>query len=209
MDKVSSTQHELRPLPIVLGSVSPRRALLLGQLGVPFEVVPSRAEEQHDESLPTAQLCRLNAAAKAREVAQARPEALVIGADTLVALAGRIYGKPRDLAHARQILAELSGRTHQVVTGVCLFEGLSGRCEEFSVCTEVTFRPIGSREIEAYLEAVPVLDKAGAYAVQERGELIVERVAGSLSNVIGLPLEALSEALARRGYIVRSDRAFQ
>jgi nucleoside triphosphate pyrophosphatase len=187
--------------PLVLASASPRRRELLQSLALPFRVVPSQAEELHEERLGAGELCRVNAARKAAEVARLHPEALVIGADTLVALGQRIFGKPRDLDQARQILGELGGRRHTVVTGICLIEPEAhGASEVFSVTTEVEFKPFTAETIEEYLRAVPVLDKAGAYGIQERGELIVQRTVGSFSNVIGLPLEKLAEALARRGY---------
>jgi septum formation protein len=175
---------------IILASASPRRAELLRSLGVDFEVIPSAAEELHDESLAPALLCELNAERKATEVATAHAGRIVLGADTLVVLEGRLFGKPRDLDEARKMLANLSGRIHHVITGVCLYEGT--RKSVFSEVTEVTFKRLRPEGIEAYIAAVSVLDKAGAYGVQERGELLVEKVSGSYSNVVGLPIERLA-----------------
>ena len=174
---------------LILASASPRRVDLLRSLGVSFDVVPSAAEELHDPSFSATALCELNAERKADHVARAFPGRVVLGADTLVTLDGKLFGKPRDLAEAREMLTELGGRTHQVITGVCLCDGR--RKSLFSDVTQVRFKPLTPGIIEAYLAAVSVLDKAGAYGIQERGELLVESVSGSCSNVVGLPLERL------------------
>jgi septum formation protein len=174
---------------LILASASPRRADLLRSLGVQFEVIPSGTEELHDESLSPTALCEINAERKATDVARNYPDRIVLGADTLVTLDGKLFGKPRNLDEARKILAALSGRTHQVITGLCLCRG--ARKSRFSDVTEVRFKPLTPDVIEAYLAAVSVLDKAGAYGIQERGDLLVESVSGSYSNVVGLPLERL------------------
>jgi septum formation protein len=183
--------------PLILASVSPRRADLLHQLGLEFRVVPSAATELHHEHLTPRELCQLNAYRKARAVAKQWPDALVLGADTLVALDRRLYGKPSDLADARRMLSELQGRTHQVVTGVCLIH-LRGHCQRiFADATEVTFRTLDAAGIDRYLDQINPLDKAGAYAIQEHGELIVHRISGSFWNVVGLPVERLQVELLR------------
>ena len=164
---------------LILASASPRRVELLKRLGIEFSVAPSAAEELHDEQIGPVRLCALIAERKAAEVAGANPEAVVIGADTLVALRGRIFGKPADLDEARRTLAELSGETHQVVTGVCLLHFKSGRCEVFSVRTDVTFARFGREVIESYIGKARVLDKAGAYGIQEHGEMLVASISGS------------------------------
>ena len=134
-----------------------------------------------------------NALRKAEAVAQMNPQALVIGADTVIRFGGRTIGKPADLEDAKRILAMLSGRTHDVATGVCV------RCVEadilvrFEEATHVTFRTLTPEIIDKYVQDVNVLDKAGAYAIQERGEDIIEKIDGSLTNVIGLPVERLKE----------------
>jgi septum formation protein len=179
--------------PIILASASPRRAELLGKLGLDFRVVPSAAEELHDERLGVAELCAGNAELKAREVAARYPESLVVGADTLVVLSGKLFGKPRALDHARAMLRELSGQTHQVVTGVCMIHG--ARLERFADETEVTFRTLTDEAIDNYLRLVSVLDKAGAYGIQEHGDMLVEKISGSYDNVVGLPTEKLLERL--------------
>jgi septum formation protein len=175
---------------LILASASPRRVDLLRSIGVSFEVVPSGAEELHDPSFSAAALCELNAERKADHVARAYPGCVVLGADTLVTWERKLFGKPRDLTEAREMLRELGGRAHQVITGICLCD--SRRKSRFSDVTQVRFKPLTPGIIEEYIAAVSVLDKAGAYGIQERGELLVESVSGSYSNVVGLPLERLA-----------------
>jgi septum formation protein len=181
--------------PIILASASPRRAELLKLLPVKFKVLPGHAEEVAHEHLSPLEICQLNAHRKARAIAKQIPDALVIGADTLVFLDNEILGKPGSLADARRMLARLQGRTHQVVTGVSLIHLRSHRERIFAVSTDVLLHPLNARQIRDYLKNINPLDKAGAYAIQERGELIVAEIAGSFSNVVGLPIEKLREEL--------------
>jgi septum formation protein len=181
--------------PIILASSSPRRAELLRQLELEFQVLPSDAAEIFDGQLSPLELCQLNAHRKARAVAKKIPDALVLGADTLVFLDRKIFGKPRDLADARRMLSQLQGRRHQVVTGVCLMHLRAHRERLFAASTDVTFLPLTERQINDYLGQMNPLDKAGAYAIQEHGEMIVSEISGSYSNVVGLPLEKLKEEL--------------
>jgi septum formation protein len=181
---------------LILASASPRRAKLLRQLKVEFEVMPSDAPEVFDEHLSPLELCQLNAHRKARAVAKKIPDSLVLAADTLVFLEHEIFGKPRDLDEAKQMLAKLQGRTHQVVTGVCLMHLRAHRERIFAVSTDVTFRPLTTGQISDYLSKMNPLDKAGAYAIQEHGDTIVAEISGSYSNVVGLPVERLGEELA-------------
>ena len=182
---------------IILASASPRRSELLRSLGVEFDVIPSKAEELHDESMDARKLCELNAERKASEVAHRFPQAVVLGADTLVALGSKLYGKPADLTVAKKMLRELSGRTHEVITGMCLMNLAFGHHSTFHQVTLVAFKQLTASVIESYVSLVEVLDKAGAYGIQERGEMLVERIEGSYSNVMGLPVERLSEELTR------------
>ena len=181
--------------PLILASASPRRAELLRQLKLEFKIVPSDATEIFDGQLSPRELCQLNAHRKARAVAKKIPDALVLGADTLVFLEREIFGKPRDLDEAKQMLAKLQGRTHQVVTGVSLIHLRAHRERIFAVATDVTFRPLSAGQISGYLSKINPLDKAGAYAVQEHGDAIISEISGSYSNVVGLPLEKLQEEL--------------
>jgi septum formation protein len=181
---------------LILASVSPRRSELLEQLGVRFTAVPSRTAEQHPEHLTGRELALLNAHRKARAVAKRHPDQLVLGADTVVCLGAQVFGKPEDLESARAMLADLQGRAHQVTTGVCLVHLREHRERLFAETTEVRFRSLNPSAIAHYLERVNPLDKAGAYGIQEHGELIIEEIAGSYSNVVGLPLERLEAELA-------------
>jgi len=181
--------------PLILASASPRRSELLRQLKLDFKVLPSDAAEVADEHLSPQEICQLNAHRKARAVAKQIPDALVLGADTLVFLDGEIMGKPTRLADAERMLAKLQGRTHQVVTGISLIHLRAHRERVFAVSTDVTFRPLDAGQIRDYLAKVNPLDKAGAYAIQEHGDKIVAEISGSYSNVVGLPLEKLKEEL--------------
>jgi septum formation protein len=181
--------------PFILASTSPRRAELLRQLNVSFQVVPGDAAEMAHEHLSPWELCQLNAHRKARTVAKKIPDALVLGADTLVFLGDEIMGKPADIADARRMLTRLQGRTHQVVTGISLIHLRAHRERIFAVSTDVTFRSLTAGQIDDYLARVNPLDKAGAYAIQEHGDLIVSEISGSYSNVVGLPVERLREEI--------------
>lgn len=182
--------------PLILASQSPRRVELLRQIVPEFHVAPSFATELHDLSLGTRRLCELNAERKALAVAERYPDHLVLGADTLVFLEGDGLAKPADLAEARAMLRRLSGKVHEVITGVCLVRQSAARMRLLAEVTYVKFRTLTDADITEYLRRVDVLDKAGAYAVQEHGDFIVERIEGSFSNVVGLPLEAVRQTLA-------------
>ena len=184
---------------LVLASASPRRRELLASLGVVFEVRPVAADETpRPGEWPEALALRL-ALAKAR--AAAADGDLALGADTVVAVDDEPLGKPADAAEARIMLARLSGRRHRVWTGVALVERDARRRREAvrATRTEVEFRPLTAAEIDAYVETGEPLDRAGAYAIQGGAAAFAARVEGSLSNVVGLPLETLLDLLARLG----------
>jgi septum formation protein len=183
--------------PLILASASPRRAELLRQLVPEFQVIASDAVEVAPEHLSPQEICQLNAHRKSRAIAKKIPDDLVLGADTLVFLERKIFEKPRDLADAHRMLKELQGRTHQVVTGVCLMQLRAHRESIFAVSTDVTFHSLTDDQIGHYLTKINPLDKAGGYAIQEHGELIVAEISGSFSNVVGLPMERLNEELQR------------
>ena len=182
-------------MSLILASASPRRSELLRQLGVSFEVVLGTAVEILAAELRPEDICQINAYRKARAVAKHYPDALVLGADTLVCQGQNLFGKPSDLNHAFQILSALQGREHEVITGVCLMHLREHRQRLFAVTTSVRFRPLQTSEIRRYLQRVNPLDKAGAYAIQEEGDTIIEQISGSYSNVVGLPLERLAKEL--------------
>ena len=185
--------------PLILASASPRRAELLKQLLADVRVIPSAAPELHHGQLTARELALGNACRKASLIASSRPDALVLGADTLVCLKGTLFGKPADRNEARRMLGQLQGRTHQVVTGVCLIHRQSGRQRAFAEITGVRFNPLTTGQIDRYLALIDPLDKAGAYAIQEHGQSIVAEISGSYSNVVGLPLERLRAELTAWG----------
>jgi len=181
--------------PFVLASGSPRRAHLLSEAGFDFEVVKPEVDEIDDPAIPIRTLTARNARLKGEAVAGRRPEAVVLAADTLVLLGERVLGKPGDRAEAAAMLADLSGRTHQVFTAVAIIHGDAGRVSEFTVATDVRFKPLGDGERERYHDLVDPLDKAGAYAAQEHAELIIDGIEGSRTNVVGLPMDEVIAAL--------------
>lgn len=187
----------MNQLSLILASASPRRAELLRQLGFEFQVVSGNTSEVHDEQLTAWEMAQINAYRKARFVAKRFPDALVLGADTLVYLdrETKLFGKPADRADAFRMLSELQGRTHAVITGVCLLHLREHHQTVFAEWTDVTFLPLSDKQIKTYLALVDPLDKAGAYAIQEHGEKIVSEISGSYSNVVGLPLELLQKEL--------------
>jgi len=184
--------------PLVLASRSPRRRELLAAAGVrDIFVDSSDTEEIADASLGLGPLVLANARAKATEVARSHPRSVVLGADTLVWIDGEPLGKPQSLDEARKMLARLSGRVHEVCTGVHIVRLQPQGQIEFHETTRVRFRLLTPALIDAYLAKVDVLDKAGAYALQEHGDLIIDSVEGSRSNVVGLPVERTLAALRR------------
>ena len=187
-------------MPLILASKSPRRRELLGRLGHPFEVRVFPAREFSDGELSAAELPARNAELKAHATAERFPDALVVGADTVIVLDGRIIGKPRDPDDARAILSALSGRAHDVVTGVALLCASKRFRRVWSETSTVRFKVLSPAIVDEYLRLVDVLDKAGAYAIQEHGELLVERLDGDADNVIGLPLGRLGAELRELGF---------
>ncbi|MGE9291547.1 MAG: Maf family protein [Puniceicoccales bacterium] len=179
---------------MILASASPRRSDLLAEAGVAFRVEPAQVEEHEDPVGDPAFIVQHNAVLKASEVASRFPGEVVLGADTVVALGAQVLGKPKDKDEAFAMLRALAGAEHQVHTGVCLVRR-NGQQDVFSVSTRVKFRELSDEEIFAYIRDVPVMDKAGSYALQDQGSRIVESVEGSRSNVIGLPVEEVLEKL--------------
>ena len=185
---------------IILASSSPRRADLLKTIGVSFEAVPSDINERpHQDEAPADYIIRL-ARAKVIDAARKRDSGLVIGADTIVVLDGRILGKPRDAEDAGRMLRQLSGRWHAVMTGVALYDAATRREVADYDKTLVRFAQLTDREIEWYIETGEPMDKAGSYAIQERGAMFVEEIAGNYHNVVGLPVTLLYRLSKRMGY---------
>lgn len=163
--------------------------------GYTFEVCHPEVDELEDCPDGARALVRHNSDRKAFSLVDRYPDSTIIAADTVVTLDRAILGKPRDLDHAREMLAALSGRIHEVITGVTLLHSSSRRMCQFEEVTRVQFRALSTTEIGAYLTAVPVLDKAGAYAAQDDQGRLIEKLEGSFSNVVGLPMERLDQAL--------------
>ena len=184
---------------LVLASASPRRAALLSQIGLMFEVRPSDVVEPPLNvylNKPASEITRELALLKARTVAQNCSEGVVIGADTLVSLDGELLGKPTDDADALMMLTHLSSTCHEVVTGVALIDAATGQDSVWSETTQVYFRELSKTEITAYIATGEASDKAGAYGIQGRGAAFVRRIEGCYFNVVGLPLASLVERLS-------------
>lgn len=181
---------------LILASASPRRRELVGYMGIPFEVITADAQEL--EAGEPKRLVMENAARKAAAVAAAHPGRVVLGADTVVYQDGRVMGKPRDAAQAREMISRLAGAWHTVYTGVCVIDRdgkRDVRCDE----SRVRFASLSPDTIAAYVKTGEPMDKAGAYALQGRGGMFVERIEGSYSNVIGLPMALTREMLLSAG----------
>lgn len=189
----------LKTSPLVLASASPRRAVLLSQIGLTFEVRPSDVPEPlhsaySDQGGDT--ITQELALIKARAVAQHYTEGVIIGADTLVSLDGKLLGKPTDDAEAMTMLAQLSGTSHEVVTGVALIDARTARTIVWAEATQVYFRKLHPTEIADYIATGESADMAGAYGIQGRGAAFVSRIDGCYFNVVGLPLASLVEYLS-------------
>ena len=184
-------------MKIVLASASPRRREILSELGLDIEILPARRDEMVRPGAAPEEAVTALAYGKAAEVSAIRPEALVIGADTLVAMDGELLGKPRERLEAGRMLRALSGREHQVYTGLCLMENGQGetRVEE----SVVRFRELSDQDIEAYIATGEPMDKAGAYGIQGLGRLLVRGIEGDYYNVVGLPVGLLVDMLSQRG----------
>ena len=183
--------------PLLLASTSPQRRAILEQLGLPFEVVAPAFDEDDDADVPPVELVREHARGKARSVAgQAAPGQPVLGVDTTVVLDGAVFGKPADAAGAEWMLERLGGRTHEVVSGLCLLT--PGWEEVVDATTRVTFRALTPRDLAWYVALGEWEGRAGGYAIQGQGAALVERIEGDYLNVVGLPAAALVRLLAER-----------
>jgi nucleoside triphosphate pyrophosphatase len=185
---------------IILASASPRRAELLSEIGVKFELIPSQIEERpHPDEAPPDYITRI-ARAKVIAVARQQESGLVIGADTVVVLDGRLLGKPVDDTEASSMLKQLSGRWHAVMTGVALYEVESRHEVADYEKTLVKFAQLSDREIDWYIQTGETKDKAGAYGIQGLGGLFVDEIAGNYYNVVGLPIPLVYRLARRLGY---------
>ena len=186
---------------LILASRSPRRSELLRSLGLEFEVSPSHVDEITDPEQSPEQNATNIARDKARWVARQNPGCYVLGADTMVVLAQEIIGQPTDEEDACRILSKLAGKHHRVITGVVL---ISPECKEheIAVVSKVSIKTVSENEIRSYVATGEPLDKAGAYAIQGKGAFLVESWEGSWSNIVGLPLEALTGLFEQAGFPV-------
>jgi len=185
-----------RANPLWLASTSPQRRAILEQLGIPFEVLAPRYREDDDAEADPVALVRSHAEGKARSVADQAWERPVLGVDTTVALDGRLYGKPAGVGAAEEMLDALGGRTHEVVSGLCLLT--PGWVEIEHAVTRVTFRELTPADLATYVASGEWEGRAGAYAIQGLGASLVERIDGDYLNVVGLPAALLVRTLAQR-----------
>lgn len=185
-------------MAIILASASPRRSQLLQQIGLDFKVIPADVDENITASSPQ-ELVKFLADQKAQLVANRYPGEIVIAADTIVVIDGEVMGKPAEEMHARLMLHKLSGRRHQVVTGLAVHNIDRDFHKTIVETTNVEFRPLSIEEIEAYIRTGEPFDKAGAYGIQERGALLVAGIEGCYFNVVGLPLNRLGQLLGELG----------
>jgi septum formation protein len=182
--------------PLLLASTSPQRRAILERLGVPFDVVAPRYEEHDPPDADAVELVREHARGKARSVAAGAGDRPVLGVDTTVVCVGRVWGKPATAAEAADMLDVLGGKTHQVVSGLCL---VTPAWEELGhAVTDVTFRQLAPRDVARYVASGEWQDRAGAYAIQGLGAALVERIDGDYLNVVGLPAALLVRLLAER-----------
>ena len=189
----------------ILASSSPRRIQLLREAKFHPEVVRPEVAELSCDFLTPGELARFNARLKAAAVAALNPDATVLGADTIVALGSEVFGKPRDFDEAGRMLRKLVGKTHEVITGIALIEANLGRIILRAVCSTVTFHSLSTTEINEYLKIVDPLDKAGAYAAQDSADVIIKRIDGSFTNVVGLPMELIRPLLRSVGVYPSSE----
>ena len=184
---------------IILASKSPRRRNLLQKAGIQFSVIPSNFEENSVTATSPRSYVETLARSKALDISAKHPDSWVIGADTIVLIGGNILGKPGSRADAHAMLDSLSNRTHQVLTGFCICCGSTNRIVSDIVTTDVLFKKLSSREIEWYIDTGEPFDKAGAYAIQGLGMLLVKSINGSYTNVVGLPVCEVAEILMEEG----------
>ncbi len=186
---------------LILASKSPRRKYLLEQAGLSFKIIPSSFDENKIPLTKPENYVKNLAMAKAMDIAKDRPDNWVIGADTIVLINGKILGKPKSRDEARQMLRKLSGNTHRVYTGYAIVCIKKERVICDAVKTDVLFKKLNNKEIEWYVHTKEPFDKAGAYAIQGLGTFIVKSIKGSYTNVVGLPVCEVIEALIKEGVI--------
>lgn len=189
-------------MDIILASQSPRRQEILAKLGLPFQVVPSEYEEDMNIDLPPVELVKTLALGKAQEVSERCPEALVIGSDTIVVYQDSKLGKPHSVEEAQDMLRMLQGQKNQIITGVCIRQASSNTEIVFADTVDIMMAPMSEEQIIAYVASGEPMDKAGAYALQEKGAVFIERMEGDFFTAMGLPLRRVAESLEELGVII-------
>ncbi len=184
---------------VILASTSPRRKKIMEMLGIPFEIIPSEYEEDMTKDLSPEELVKELAYGKAADVAKNHPDAVVIGGDSFVVLGKRKLGKPKSEAEAFEMLTALRGSHHQVYTGTSIIDTATGNHEEFVVSLDVKFREYTDETINWYIKTGEPMDKAGAYAIQMKGAILIDTVAGDYIGAIGLPIAELYLRLPKYG----------
>ena len=177
-------------IPFILASGSPRRKQLLNQIGLEFMVIPSDVDEDFTLDLPPEAFTEHWAREKAKSVAKIHPDSLIVGADTIVVLDGNILGKPKDKKDSFNMLQSLSGKTHEVITGVSFISLEQELDHTFNERTFVSFNTLSDRDINSYIDIYNPLDKAGSYGIQDWFSVHIHRVEGCYYNVMGLPLSS-------------------
>ena len=184
---------------IILASASPRRKELLEKIGLKFEVDASNCVEEVDPALEPDELTRRISLTKAKSVAPRYKDALIIAADTIGVIGKKLLGKPQTVDEARKMLAQISGKSHEVITGFTVLDTTTNKVFSGTVNTKVYIKKLTTQEIDAYVQTGEPMDKAGAYGIQGLGAVIVEKIEGDYYNVVGLPLSALAEVLKEFG----------
>ncbi|MBU6323322.1 MAG: septum formation inhibitor Maf [Patescibacteria group bacterium] len=190
---------------LVLASSSPRRQQLLADAGFAASIVEPEYEEDLTLRLPPAELVKFLSRGKAESVAPRAPDAVIVAGDTIVVHEGRVLGKPHEPARAKEMLRELSGTTHFVITGFTVLDAGSGRAVSDAIEARIFFKTLGEEVIASYVATGEPLDKAGAYAVQGKGGEFIERIEGDFATVVGLPISRLAEILPEFGITRRAS----
>ena len=185
--------------PLVLASISPRRKAILKQIGIPFESAGSRIEETlYKETQPANIACHI-ATQKVESIEHAYTKRWILGADTIVVINKTIFGKPKNPEECQDMLLSLKGKTHEVITGFCIHDPEKKLVHREAVITKVKIKELSNIEIEAYVDTGEPFGKAGAYAIQGIGSFMIEQINGSYTNVVGLPVFEVVNALVRCG----------
>ena len=184
---------------IILASQSPRRRDLLKQIGLEFEIDPSNYEEDMSLKMKPNKLAEFLSLGKAKDISQRHKDSIIISADTIVAIGGEVFGKPKTSERAKYMLKKFSGKAHSVITGFTIIDTGTNKQITKSVETKVYFKSLSEKEIDAYIATGEPLDKGGGYAIQGLAALFVEKIEGDYFNIVGLPILALTEELKNLG----------